>query len=75
MIAVPPGMESARALAMIRDHVGPGVITPIEVVIDLRAAHLANTATQSAAKLRLAVAISRNPGVFGVAIDSKAPLR
>jgi RND superfamily putative drug exporter len=73
VIAVPESMPSARALALIHDHVGPGVITPIEVVIDLRGTHLATNATFSEAKLRLAVAISRNPGVFAVAIDTKAP--
>ena len=31
--AVPPGTQADRGLALLRDRVGPGVITPIEVVL------------------------------------------
>lgn len=71
---VPGGIESARAIALISQHVGIGAITPDEVVIDFGAPHLANRASNVATRLKLAVAISRDPRVFAVAIDTKPPL-
>ncbi len=71
--SVPSGLESARAIALIGQHVGIGAITPDEVVIDFGAAHRANLASNVATRLKLAVAISRDPRVFAVAIDTKVP--
>lgn len=70
---VPSGLESARAISLISQHVGIGAITPDEVVIDFGAAHRANLPSNVATRLKLAVAISRDPRVFAVAIDTKAP--
>ncbi|NNN00321.1 MAG: MMPL family transporter [Acidimicrobiaceae bacterium] len=70
---VPAGLESARAISLISQHVGIGAITPDEVVIDFGGPHRANLATNVATRLKLAVAISRDPNVFAVAIDTKAP--
>jgi RND superfamily putative drug exporter len=70
---IPHYLQAARALELVRDKVGPGVVTPIEIVIDTGAAHDANTPTMSAARLRLATAISRKPEVAVVALGSKSP--
>ncbi len=70
---IPHYLQAARALELVRDKAGPGVVTPIEVVIDTGAAHDANTPTMSAARLRLAAAISRDPEVAVVALGSKSP--
>ncbi|HUX04337.1 MAG TPA: MMPL family transporter [Acidimicrobiales bacterium] len=71
--AVPANLESSRALTLVRTHVGPGVITPIEIVIDTGRAHRSNSSAVVAARLRLARDILVNPEVAIVAIDTKAP--
>lgn len=71
--AIPPGLESSRALTLVRTHVGPGVITPIEIVIDTGHAHGADSAGVVAARLHLARDILANPEVVLVAIDTKPP--
>jgi uncharacterized membrane protein YdfJ with MMPL/SSD domain len=73
VIAVPPQLESSRALSLVSQHVGPGIITPNEVVIDLGGPSRANTPAMSAARLKLAMTILHNPKVFVVAIDTKPP--
>jgi RND superfamily putative drug exporter len=71
--AVPKDIGSARGLALLRDRVGPGVITPIEVVLDAGARRRAVTPAVNAAVLRLAQDILKQPAVFVVAIGSKPP--
>lgn len=71
--AVPRAVESARALAEVHARLGPGVATPIEVVIDTRHPHGATSRTQSSARLHLAEAILRDPEVLIVAIGAKSP--
>ncbi len=71
--AIPQYLPAARALALVRDKAGPGVITPIEIVIDTGASHRADTTSMAAARLRLADLILRNPEVRVVAIGSKYP--
>jgi uncharacterized membrane protein YdfJ with MMPL/SSD domain len=73
VIAVPPQLESSRALALVDQHAGPGIITPNEIVIDLGGPSQANTPLMSAARLKLAMTILHNPKVFVVALDTKAP--
>jgi RND superfamily putative drug exporter len=73
VVAIPQSIQSARALAMLRDRIGPGVITPIEVVLDAGAAGKADAPAISAATLRLAHELLNDPEVFVVAIGSKAP--
>lgn len=68
---IPQFMESARGLQLLRDRVGPGAITPLEVVVDLRAAGRAGTA--SAATLRLASTALDDPEVFIAAIGPRPP--
>jgi len=71
--AVPAGIQSARAISLVAHHVGIGAVTPIEIVIDFGAAHRAVQAANLATRLKLAEVISRDPRVFAVAIDTKAP--
>lgn len=71
--AIPQNVQSARGLALLRAHVGPGVITPIEVVLDADAPGRARTQAISAATLRLAHEILNNPEAFVVAIGATAP--
>jgi len=71
--AVPHSVQSARALALVQSRLGPGVATPIEVVIDSGGPHRALSRDQSAARLRLAESILSDPEVLVVAIGVKGP--
>ncbi len=73
VVAVPQYLESAHALSVVANRIGPALITPNEVVVDLGRAHLANRPAMKAAKLKLAEAILHYPEVFAVAIDTKPP--
>ncbi len=73
VVAVPHDLASTKALTLITDRIGPGLITPNEIVLDFGATHLANTAPYAADRLRLAKSILRDAEVFAVAIDSKPP--
>ena len=66
VVAIPQTIQSARALALLRDRIGPGVITPIEVVLDAGAPGKAVTPAISAATLRLAHELLDDPEVFVV---------
>lgn len=71
--AIPGYAASARGLALLRDRVGSGVITPIEVVFDTGAPGTARTPALTAATLRLARELVSDPEVYIVEIGSKAP--
>ena len=71
--AIPGGLPSAKALALVRTTIGPGVATPIEVVIDTGRSGGATTSGQRAARVRLATAILQDPETFVVAIGAVAP--
>jgi RND superfamily putative drug exporter len=71
--AVPQHMQSARALDLVRARVGPGVVTPIQIVIDTDRADGAKSPAQIRARLALAKAILVDPEVFIVAIGNRAP--
>jgi uncharacterized membrane protein YdfJ with MMPL/SSD domain len=73
LTARPAELESARALSMVTDRVGPGIITPNEIVIDLGQPHQAATPLVNAARTNLARTILRNPEVIVVATGDKAP--
>ena len=73
VVAIPQNIQSARALALLRNRIGPGVITPIEVVLDAGAPGRARAPAVSAATLRLAHELLNDPEVFVVAIGSRAP--
>ncbi|MGO9911993.1 MAG: MMPL family transporter [Acidimicrobiales bacterium] len=71
--AIPQSISSARGLALLRAGVGPGVITPIDVVLDARDPGRALTAAVSAATLRLAHELLDDQEVFVVAIGDRVP--
>ncbi len=71
--AIPQNLQSARALTLVREQVGPGVITPIQIVIDTGRDGGANTPSQTRARLVLAEQILKIPEVFIVAIGHNAP--
>jgi RND superfamily putative drug exporter len=71
--AIPAGIQSARALALLGDRVGPGVITPIEVVFDTGHRNGAGSPAVSAVTLRLARELLKDPEVFVVAIGTHPP--
>jgi RND superfamily putative drug exporter len=73
VVAIPQNVQSARALALLRDRVGPGVITPIEIVIDGGSPGSARAQPVSDGSLRLARELLRDPEVFVVAIGSQWP--
>jgi RND superfamily putative drug exporter len=73
LTAVPVSMSSAQAIRLATNEVGPGFLTPIEVVIDTGRAGGARTPAVTAARLRMAEAILRRPDVEIVAIGKAAP--
>ena len=71
---IPQSMESARGLTLLREHVGLGAITPIEVVLDGGAPRSALTAATSAATLRLGRELLQDPAAYLIDIGtSSAP--
>ena len=73
LTAIPAQLESARALSMVTERVGPGIITPNEIVIDLGKPNQATSLSVREARTNLANAILKNPEVFAVATDEIAP--
>jgi len=71
LTTIPTNLESARALSMVADRVGPGLIAPNEIVIDLGASNQATNPAVKMARIDLANAILKNPEVFIVATDEK----
>ncbi len=73
VVAIPQNLQSGKALALLRDRVGPGVITPIEIVLDAGAPGKARAQAVSDGSLRLARELLGDAEVFVVAIGSRAP--
>ena len=69
LTAIPQHLESARAVAFLSARVGPGAITPHQLVVDVGAA-AAGTPAADAARTRLATSLSHLPGVFAVVSDT-----
>ena len=72
LTAIPTNLESGAVLSDIAKKVGPGVITPHEIVIDLGEPGRANSEQVEAARLALATSISTMPEVFMVASGKQA---
>lgn len=72
LTAIPANLESGAVLNDIAKKVGPGVITPHEIVIDLGAPGRANSEQINTARLALATSISTMPEVFMVASGKQA---
>lgn len=73
VVAVPPNLESARAIRLITNHAGPGIISPIQIVIDFGHAGVAGDAMARRDRLQLATALLHDTEVFAVAIDNQMP--
>lgn len=73
LTALPASMSSATAIRVATAEVGPGFLTPIEIVIDTGRSRGADTPALSAARMRLAVDTLRRPDVEVVAIGKAAP--
>ena len=71
--AIPQSTESARGLALLRDDVGPGVITPTEIVVDAGAPGAARSPAVRAAVNRLADSLFHDPEVFVTASGKRKP--
>jgi RND superfamily putative drug exporter len=71
--AIPQSTESARGLALLDKGVGPGAVTPIEVVIDAGVARGARTAAVRAATERLVEGISQDEEAYITATGETAP--
>ena len=67
LTAIPTNLESGAVLNDITKKIGPGVITPNEIVIDLGSPKLATSQQVDAARLALATSLSTSPQVFMVA--------
>ena len=72
LTAIPANLESGAVLNDIAKKVGPGVITPHEIVIDLGEPGRANSEQINTARLALATSISTMPEVFMVASGKQA---
>jgi RND superfamily putative drug exporter len=71
--AIPQQLQSTRALQLVREKAGAGVITPIEIVVDTGRHGGADSAPEAAARLRLATLILHRHETFVVAIGSRYP--
>jgi len=71
--ALPQSLPSARALALLSARIGPGVISPVQVVIDFAHAHRTSTSSVAASTLALATRILDDPEVFAEAIGAHPP--
>jgi RND superfamily putative drug exporter len=71
--ALPQSPESVRALTVLRGAVGPGAISPTEIVVDSGRAQGARSAAVHTAVVRLAHRLVGDPEVYVVAIGRRAP--
>lgn len=72
LTAIPANLESGAVLIDITKKIGPGVITPHEIVIDLGIPKRAASEQVEAARMALATSISTMPEVFMVASGKKS---
>jgi uncharacterized membrane protein YdfJ with MMPL/SSD domain len=73
LTSIPSSLESSRALSMVSDRMGPGIITPTQVIIDLGRPALATTPAIDKARIKLSKDILKDPEVFVVATGEKPP--
>ena len=73
LTSIPGDLESSRALSIVTDRVGPGIITPSQIIIDLGQPHLASTPAMTKARTDLAKSILKDGEVFVVATGERAP--
>lgn len=73
LTSIPANLESSRALSMVTDRVGPGIITPSQIIIDLGRPNVAATPAIIKARTDLATKILKDGEVFIVATGEKPP--
>ncbi|HUV57582.1 MAG TPA: MMPL family transporter, partial [Acidimicrobiales bacterium] len=73
VVAIPQELESAAAIKLVSGRVGPGIISPVEVVVDAGGPGRLTTTGVASAMYRLAVTISRNKETLIVAMGDKTP--
>lgn len=70
---VPANLPSARGLEVLSEDLGPGVATPVEIVVDAGVRGRARTGPYASATLRMADRVLDDSEVFAVAIGSRWP--
>ena len=70
---IPSSLESSRGLALLRDSVGPGAVTPTHIVVDAGRPDAVDTGPTREAIDRLADALFGEPEVAVVASGRKSP--
>ncbi|MGB8197355.1 MAG: MMPL family transporter [Acidimicrobiales bacterium] len=73
LTAIPQNVDASRALTLVSGRIGPGAITPIEIIIDTGRRHGAASGTASRARLALAKLVLKDPDVAIVAIGHTVP--
>ena len=69
LTTLPQNLESAKALSLVTNSAGPGVITPAVIMIDFGKPGLATSSSTTAAHRALTAKLSKDPEVFIVATD------
>jgi len=73
LTAIPQNVEASHALTLVSERIGPGAITPIEIIIDTGHRHGAASGAASRARLALAKLVLKDPDVAVVAIGHTLP--
>ena len=73
LTAIPQQLESQKALTLVSSHLGTGVITPNEIIIDLGGAGKSSAVNISQDRLSFSKLLLKNPEVLAVAIGAKSP--
>jgi RND superfamily putative drug exporter len=71
--AIPQDIGAAKGLALLRSRGGPGIITPVEIVVATKAPGGAMRPSVYAATIRLATALSEDPEAFIVSVGTVPP--
>jgi len=73
LTAIPPQLESERAISLVTGAIGPGVTTPNELVIDLGGANSAQSPSHLSDVNNLANYLAKDPEISIVAKGTKPP--
>ena len=73
LTAIPPQLESQKALTLVSSHLGTGVITPNEIIIDLGDKDKSSDAKISQDRVNFSKLLLKNPEVLAVATGIKSP--
>jgi len=73
LTAIPQQLESQKALTLVSSHLGTGVITPNEIIIDLGGTGKSSDVKISQDRLNFSKLLLKIPEVLAVAIGAKSP--